>query len=172
MHESPGEVLLPTPCVVMLIGASGSGKTSFAHRHFGRYEVLSSDQCRAMISDDEADQSVTAEAFDLLRSILRMRLAAGRISVVDATNVQPHARARTLEVARAFDVPTVAIVLATGPEVCIARNAGRGERPVPEASVRRQFEDLTASLPMLASEGYADVQVLEENLELVTFRRL
>src|SRR4051794_27667893 len=134
---------LPIPCVVLLVGISGSGKSSFARRHFGPFEVLSSDRCRAMITDDEADQSVTPEAFDLLRTILRLRLGVGRLSVLDATNVKAHARARTLEVAGSFGTPCVAVVLRVPPEVCLARNAERKDRLVPDDAVLAQERDLT-----------------------------
>lgn len=163
MDRSPQVVVrLPATGVVLLAGVSGSGKSSFARRHFGAYEVLSSDQCRGMICDDEADQSVTPQAFDLLRAIVRLRLAAGRLCVVDATNVKPEARKRTLVVAREFDAPVVAIVLATSPDVAIARNAQRANRVVPEAAVRSQFQDLEASLPLFGTEGYAAVHVLDD----------
>jgi predicted kinase len=152
---------LPTRCVVVLIGVSGSGKSSFASRHFGPYEVLSSDRCRAMITDDEADQSVTPEAFDLLRTILRLRLGMGRLSVVDATNVKVHARARTLEVAGSFAIPCVAVVLRIPPEVCVARNALRKDRVVPDAAVLAQHQDLMESLLGLTDEGFAEVHVLD-----------
>jgi predicted kinase len=146
---------------VVLIGVSGSGKSSFARRHFGPFEVLSSDRCRAMITDDEADQTVTPEAFDLLRTILRLRLGAGRLSVIDATNVKAHARARTLDVAGSFGIPCVAVVLRTPLDVCLARNAEREDRVVPDAVVRAQHHDLTESLSVLDDEGFAEIHVLE-----------
>jgi protein phosphatase len=154
-------VRIPTTCVVVLIGVSGSGKSSFARLHFGPYEILSSDRCRAMITDDEADQSVTPEAFDLLRTILRLRLGVGRLSVIDATNVKAHARARTLEVAGSFRIPCVAVVLRIPPEVCLARNAVRKDRVVPDTAVLAQHQDLMGSLPGLKDEGFAQVHVLD-----------
>lgn len=161
MAEPHHVLRLPASCVVVLIGVSGSGKSSFAGRHFGPYEVLSSDRCRAIITDDEADQSATPEAFDLLRTILRLRLGRGRLSVVDATNVKAHARARTLEVARLYRVPCVAIVLDVPAEVCLARNADRADRVVPDSAVLAQHQDLARSLQVLKDEGFVEVHVLE-----------
>src|SRR5690606_8646171 len=92
---------IPQLALVALVGVSGSGKSTFAARHFRPTQVLSSDTFRAMVADDENDQSATADAFDLLYQVAAARLRRGRLTVVDATNVQPHARAALLKVAKA-----------------------------------------------------------------------
>ena len=102
---------VPELSLVVLIGASGSGKSTFARTHFGRFEVISSDFCRGLVADDENDQAATADAFEVLHVIAGKRLAAGRLTVVDATNVQPEARRSLVDLARAHDVLPVAIVL-------------------------------------------------------------
>ncbi len=79
---------IPELSFVVLIGASGSGKSTFARKHFKPTEVLSSDFCRELVSDDENDQTATKEAFDILHFIAAKRLAAGRLTVADATNVR------------------------------------------------------------------------------------
>src|SRR4029078_11758690 len=89
----------------------GSGKSTFAERHFGRFEVLSSDFCRGLVADDENDQAASKDAFDGRGYIAGKRLAAGRLTVVDATNVQRDARRQLVELAKAHDVLPVAIVL-------------------------------------------------------------
>src|SRR5690348_17910971 len=94
------ELAIPEMSLVVLIGVSGSGKTTFAHAAFERYEVLSSDVCRGMVSNNENDQAATAAAFDVLTYIAGKRLAAGLLTVVDATSVQREARAQ-LEIGRA-----------------------------------------------------------------------
>ncbi|HLO28951.1 MAG TPA: AAA family ATPase, partial [Anaerolineales bacterium] len=91
---------IPELSFVVLIGASGSGKSSFARKHFKSTEVLSSDFCRGLVSDDENNQSVTKEAFEILHFIATKRLAAGRLTVVDATNVQPESRKPLVTLAR------------------------------------------------------------------------
>jgi protein phosphatase len=83
------KINLPELSLVLLIGPSGCGKSSFARKHFLPTEIVSSDFCRSVVSDDENDQSATGDAFDLLHTIVRKRLARGRLTVVDATNVQP-----------------------------------------------------------------------------------
>lgn len=160
---------IPTPAVVLLIGPSGSGKTTFAHRHFGPYEVVSSDRCRAMISDDEGDQSSTAEAFELLRVILRKRIAFGRLTVVDATNVKAHARARSLEIAAASQVPAVAIVFDVSARECVARSSRRPGRLTDKEVIMRQHDDLVNSMGLLPDEGYAYIHVISAH-ELGTVR--
>src|SRR6476660_5970801 len=119
------KISIPNLSLVVLIGPSGSGKSTFARKHFLPTEVLSSDACRAMVSDDENNQAVTAEAFALLHYIAAQRLALGRLTVIDATNVQPEARAPLVELARKYHCLPVAIVLDVPERVCHERNAGR-----------------------------------------------
>src|SRR5215218_221433 len=98
------KISLPNLSLVVLIGPSGSGKSTFARRFFKPTEVLASDLFRAMIADDESDQSVTADAFELLHQTVAKRLALGRLTVIDATNVQPDARKQCLDLARRYHV--------------------------------------------------------------------
>src|SRR5260370_23082108 len=102
---------IPKLSLVVLIGPSGSGKSTFARKHFRPTEVLSSDACRGMVSDDENNQAVTSEAFALLHFIAARRLALGRLTVIDATNVQPQARKPLVELARTSHCLPVAVVL-------------------------------------------------------------
>jgi predicted kinase len=151
------EIAVPVPSLVLLVGVSGAGKSSFARRHFAPTEVLSSDTCRALVADDPADQSATAAAFGLLRHIARRRLARGRLTVVDATNVQPRTRRPYLTMAGAHGVPAIALVLDLPQAVCAARAAARGSRAVPAGIVADQYADLCAGLPSLYREGFAAI---------------
>src|SRR6266480_3848606 len=112
------KLTIPELAVVALVGPSGSGKSSFARNHFRPTEVLSSDFCRGLVSDDENAQAATNDAFDVLHYIARKRLAAGRLTVVDATNVQPEARKPLVALAREFHVLPVAIVLDMPERLC------------------------------------------------------
>src|SRR5262252_1918558 len=104
------EIDVPELSLVVLIGASGSGKSTFARTRFAPTEVISSDFCRGLVADDENDQSASADAFDLLHFIAAKRLAAGRLTVIDATNVQRESRRQLLAIAKEHDVLAVAIV--------------------------------------------------------------
>ncbi|MFN8074178.1 MAG: polynucleotide kinase-phosphatase [Kineosporiaceae bacterium] len=154
------EVSVPALSLVVLVGVSGSGKSTFARRHFRATEVLSSDAFRGMVSDDENDQSATRDAFDALHYVAGKRLAAGRLTVVDATNVQPDARKSLVELARAHDVLPVAIVLDVPERVCVARNAARTDRDFGAHVVRRQRDQLRRGLRGLQREGFRQVTVL------------
>jgi protein phosphatase len=145
---------------VALVGVTGSGKSSFARRHFAPTQVLSSDTFRGLVGDDENDQSVTREAFDALHYVAAKRLTAGRLTVVDATNVQDTARAELVKLARAHDVLPVAIVLDVGVEECVRRNASRPDRDFGAHVVRRQHDQLRRSLKRLEREGFRVVHVL------------
>ena len=119
---------LPDPSLVVLIGASGSGKSSFAREHFLPTEVISSDFCRGLVADDENDQAVTPDAFAVLQFIASRRLAQPRLTVIDATNVQREARKSLIELAKQHDLFPVAVVLDLPESVCRARNRDRPDR--------------------------------------------
>jgi protein phosphatase len=157
---------VPELSLVVLIGASGSGKSTFARAHFRPTEVISSDFCRGLVADDENDQSASKDAFELLHFIVAKRLAVGRLTVVDATNVQPEARRALVALAREHDVLPVAIVLDLPERVCLDRNASRSDRQFGPHVVRRQRDDLRRSLRALQREGFRGVHVLTGEAEV------
>jgi protein phosphatase len=151
---------IPRLSLVVLIGPSGSGKSTFARKHFLPTEVLSSDACRAMVSDDENDQTVTNEAFRLLHGIARERLALGRLTVVDATNVQTEARKPLVALAREFHVLPVAIVFDLPEKVCQERNRQRSDRNFGPHVIRQQRTQMRRGLRDLRREGFRHTFVL------------
>ncbi|MEV0037642.1 polynucleotide kinase-phosphatase [Streptomyces sp. NPDC050804] len=160
---------LPVPdlSLVVLIGATGSGKSTFARSHFKPTEIVSSDFCRGLVADDENDQSASRDAFDVLHYIVGKRLAAGRLTVVDATNVQSESRKQLVRIAREHDVLPVAIVLDLPEEVCAARNAGRPDRAgMPRHVIRRHRGELRRSLRGLEREGFRKVHILRGEREV------
>ncbi len=159
-ERAPGEIRLPADALVLLVGISGSGKSTFAARHFLPSQVLSSDAMRAMVADDPNDQSATEAAFELLHTAASLRLARGRLTVVDATNVERWARGRLEALARRHGRPTAAIVLHVPVEVALERNLSRTDRRLPASAIRRQASWLSASLPTMAEEGVAPAWVL------------
>src|SRR5690348_9877329 len=160
------ELAIPELSLVVLIGASGSGKSTFARAHFAPTEVLSSDYFRGLVADDENDQSATKDAFDVLQYVAGKRLAAGRLTVVDATNVQPDARRPLVALAREHHVLPVAIVLDLPEKLCHARNAGRPDRQFGPHVVRGQSRELRRSLKDLRREGFRYVHVLSSPEEV------
>ncbi|MFE4992019.1 polynucleotide kinase-phosphatase [Streptomyces mirabilis] len=153
--------------LVVLIGASGSGKSTFARRHFKSTEVISSDFCRGLVADDENDQSASGDAFDVLHYIAGKRLAAGRRTVVDATNVQQESRRQLIELAKKHDVLPIAIVLDVPEEVCAERNASRTDRvDMPRRVIQRHIRELRRSLRHLEREGFRKVHVLRGVAEI------
>jgi protein phosphatase len=161
---------LPPASLVVLVGVSGSGKSTFAARWFASSQVLSSDLMRAMVADDPNDQSATDAAFELLHTAVSLRLARARLTVVDATNVERWARGRLLALARRFARPACAIVLAPPIEVALGRNLARPDRRLPPAAIRRQQRWLEGSLATLGEEGFATVWVLRSVEEIERVR--
>src|SRR5580698_7904889 len=147
------KITVPELSLILLVGPSGCGKSTFAREHFKPTEVLSSDFCRGLISDDENDQSVTTEAFATLHFIARKRLARGLLTVVDATNVQPEARKPLVEIAREYHVLPVAIALNVPEKICQERNQSRADRNFGPHVIRNQMQDLRRSLRGLEREG-------------------
>src|SRR5580693_4674243 len=157
----PMKISIPKLSLVVLIGSSGSGKSTFARKHFLPTEILSSDLCRAMVSDKENDQAVTTDAFAVLHFIAAKRLALGRLTVIDATNVQPEARKPLVELARQYHCLPVAVVLNLPERVCQERNRARPDRDFGLHVVRNQSSQLRRSLRGLRKEGFRHVFVRE-----------
>jgi protein phosphatase len=167
------DLSIPELSLVVLIGVTGSGKSTFARAHFKPTEVISSDFCRGLVADDENDQSATPDAFEVLQFIAGKRLASGRLTVIDATNVQPEARRQLVLLAREHDVLPAAIVLDLPEKLCAERNAGRPDRDFGPHVLRRQRGQLRRGLRGLAREGFRTVHVLStpEEVAAATIRK-
>ena len=167
------KLVIPELSLVTLIGSSGAGKSTFAKRHFKPTEVLSSDYCRGLVSDDENSMAATADAFAVLHFIAAKRLAAGRLTVVDATNVQPESRKPLVALAREYHVLPVAIVLDMPEELCRERNRTRPDRTFGPHVIRQQLQQLRRSLRGLQREGFRHVFILSspEEIEAAVIER-
>ena len=155
------EIKVPELSLVVLIGVSGSGKSSFAKKHFKRTEILSSDECRALVSDDENSQSATNDAFDVLYYIAGKRLKSGLLTVVDATNVQKESRKGFIELGRTYHCLPVAIVLDLPEKVCEERNQSRPGRNFGGHVIRQQNQQLKKSIRGLKDEGFRQIYILK-----------
>jgi len=155
------------------MGPAGSGKSTFAKKHFRPTEILSSDYYRALVCDDESDQSVSKDAFEVLHFIAAKRLRIGRVTVIDATNVLRSSRKSLLDLAKEYRAPAVAIVLDLPERLCIARDRARRDRKVGAAVVKKQVRDLRASLSTLEEEGFRRIYHLEdpEVVDSISVRR-
>jgi polynucleotide kinase-phosphatase len=162
MTEAPEkrQVTVPAMGLVVLVGVSGSGKSTFARSHFKPTEVVSSDFCRSLVADDENDQSATPDAFDVLHYIVGTRLRRGLLTVVDATNVQQAARASLIKLAKSHDVLVDAVVIDVPDAVAIERNNQRANRDFGNHVISRQHRDLRRSMGRLNKEGFRRVHVL------------
>ncbi len=155
------KIEIPELSLVVLMGPSGSGKSSFARKRFKPTEVLSSDECRGLVSDDENNQAASTDAFDVLYYIAKKRLAAGRLTVLDATNVQPEARKNAVALAREFDVLPVAIVFDVPERICHERNKARADRSFGPHVIRQQMQQLHRSFSTLQREGFRHIFKLQ-----------
>lgn len=164
------EIKVPEFSLIVLIGVSGSGKSSFARRLFNPTEILSSDACRAWVSDDENNQTSTNDAFDVLHYIGAKRLKNGLLTVIDATNVQKEARKSLIELAQKYHCLPVAIVLDLPEKICEERNGQRSDRKFAGHVIRQQSQQLKKGLRGLKEEGFKQVYVLRsvEEVEAVS----
>ncbi|MBR0484449.1 MAG: AAA family ATPase, partial [Oscillospiraceae bacterium] len=163
---------IPEFCLVALVGGTSSGKSSFAHKHFKPTEVLSSDFFRGMVCDDENNQNISGDAFDLLYYAANKRLDNMKLTVIDATNIQQSARKQVIDLAREQNVHAAAIVLNLPEEVMQERNKARHERNFPERVIRQHCRDVKRSIKGLKREGFRFVYVINsleqlENTEIV-----
>ncbi len=167
------KLTIPELSLVVLIGPSGCGKSTFARKHFLPSEVLSSDYCRYLVSDDENDQAATKDAFEVLHFVAAKRLSSARLTVVDATNVQAEARKPLVSLARQYHVLPVAIVLNIPERICAARNKERSDRNFGPHVIRNQAQDLRRSLRNLEKEGFRHIHILNtpEEMDAVFIER-
>ena len=169
---TPFPINLPEPSLVVLIGASGSGKSTFAAKHFRPTEVISSDRCRGMVCDDENEQGVNPQAFAVVHAIIRARLALGKLAVIDATNVQAESRASLVDLAHEADLFAVAVVLDVSVRTCEDRNAARSDRQFGRHVIRGHADQLRRSIRNLRREGFKQTWILREDLiDAVEFHR-
>lgn len=167
------KITVPELSLVVMVGTSGSGKSTFARKHFKPTEVISSDYCRGLVSDDENNQAATKDAFEVLHFIAAKRLAAGKLTVVDATNVQTEARKPLVALAREYHCLPVAIVLNLPERVCQDRNQDRPDRQFGRHVIPQQLQQLRRSLRSLKSEGFRHIFVLNsvEEVDAVMVER-
>lgn len=155
---------IPPDALVVLVGASGCGKSTFARRHFTETQVVSSDECRRLVSDDAGNQAATREAFAVFYTLLRGRLTHGRLTVADATNLAPRSREKLRQAADSRRRPRIAIALDVPLEVCLARQALRA-RQVRRDVVERGHAEFQQALRDLPHEGFAHVYVVRTEAE-------
>lgn len=160
------KIAIPEFALVILIGASGAGKSTFAQKHFRPTEILSSDFFRGMISDDENNQAVSKDAFEILHLVAAKRLSVGKLTVIDATNVLLEARSSLIALAHKYDCSAVALVLNLPEELCLQRDQERPNRNVGSSIVQMHRQQLQNSLPGLEQEGFRQVYILNSPEEM------
>ena len=167
-------IKIPNLSLVLLIGPSGAGKSTFARKHFLPTEVLSSDYCRGLVSDDENDQAATTDAFEVLHYIAAKRLARGNLTVIDATSVQPESRRPLVQLARKYHCLPVAIVLNPPEKICAARNRLRADRTFGPHVIAQQRSQLRRSFKTLKREGFRHIYVMDsvEEIEATVVERI
>lgn len=153
------KLAIPDFALVCLMGPSGSGKSSFARKHFLGTEIISSDHCRALVSDDETDQSATGDAFDLLHYTAGVRLKRRKLTVIDATSVKREDRVHLIKLARKFHALPVALAFNIEPRICIERNEGRADRPFGPGVILNHSRELRRGLRNLQKEGFRQVHI-------------
>ncbi len=157
---TPPIVCLPSDALVVLVGITGAGKTTFARRRFSSTQILSSDRFRAMLTDSENDMVSSREAFRLLHDVLNYRLLRRLLTLVDATNTLDFARKDLLAIAACHDVPAVAFVLDVPYSICVERTMRRADRPFGEEVVLQHYAEFQAAMKTIRQEGFQKVHIL------------
>jgi len=157
---------IPEFSLVLLVGVSGAGKTTFAYKNFLPTQVLTSDKFRAMISDDENCMEASHDAFETLYSVTKKRLSRRLLTVIDATNIQDYGRRTLLDFAAEYGAAPIAIILDLPEEICIERTLVRADRPLPLDILRKHFQDFRETLDLLPTEGFHSIYVLKGEKEI------
>lgn len=165
------EIVIPRNSLVVLCGPAGSGKSTWAANHFSPTQVVSSDECRALVFDDPSNQSISAHAFDLMHFIIEKRLSLERLTVADATNLKREHRRTLIHIARRFHFNAVAIMFDVPVETCLVRNSAR-HRKVPQDALLNQHELLSRTLRTIDTEGFNKVYRLNEETQSNTPLRI
>ena len=160
------KINVPELSLVLMVGASGSGKSTFARKHFKHTEIVSSDVCRGIVSDDENNQAASKDAFELVHYIISKRLKNGLLTVVDATNVQPEGRKALIDLAKQYHTLPVAIVIDLPERVCHERNKLRPDRDFGDHVIGHQRAQLKKSLRWMKKEGFKNITVLKSEEEV------
>jgi protein phosphatase len=153
-------------CLVVLVGSSSCGKSTFARKHFMKTEIVSSDFCRGLVCNDENNQFISGHAFDLLHFIVEKRLIIGKLTVVDATNVQENSRRELLQIANRNNCPAIAVVFNVSEDLCRDRDKSRIDRHVGEHVIRNHTLLMKKSISKLYREGFKYVYVLSSQEEI------
>ncbi len=166
------KIYIPKFCLVILIGSSGSGKSTFARKNFIKTEIVSSDFCRALVCDDENNQFISEHAFDVFHLIIEKRLVIGRLAVADATNVQEYARRELLKLANRNNCRTAAIVFNISEKICRDRDKQRTDRQVGGIVIRNHAQILKRSISNLSNEGFNYIYMFNspeevDNIEII-----
>jgi protein phosphatase len=157
---------IPEPALVLLVGPTGAGKSTFAAAHFQPAEIVSSDHLRGLLANDPADQAASAEAFKILALLVAGRMKRRLTTVIDATSLLAANRARYRGIAARHGVPVVVVAFDMAPDTYRAHNRGRSDRVVDADVVERQIDQMARAMAALPSEGYAALHVLHDDDQL------
>lgn len=153
---------VPIDALLVLVGPAGSGKTSFAEKHFDPTQTVSSDQCRAFVSDDPTRLEVSREAFDVMMNIMRHRLRLGKTTVADSTALNPQIRRQFIKLAKKHRRPVIAVLFDVSRDRCLENNESR-DREVPEKAIYNHHERFQEQKERIQEEeSFDEVFVVDE----------
>lgn len=151
--SSAAETAIPAPALVVLVGVSAAGKSTWATEHFRAGQVLSTDAFRALVGSGPDDQTAGTEAFALLDQLVASRLGKGLTTVVDSLGLDDDLRASLRAAAAEAGVPSVAVGFDTEPARCHERNQQR-QHPLPKSVLDKQLRRWRTVRDGLADEGF------------------
>jgi alkanesulfonate monooxygenase SsuD/methylene tetrahydromethanopterin reductase-like flavin-dependent oxidoreductase (luciferase family)/predicted kinase len=153
---------LPEPAIVVLAGAAGSGKSTWASEQFRTSEVVSSDALRAAVGSGPADLEATADAFALLDQIVAARSKRSLTTVIDTLGLDIERRADYRRLAREAGLPAVLVIMNTHAALCRARNRER-DRPVPARVLADQLRKINTLLETAQDENWDQILIIEQD---------
>ena len=152
---------LPDPAMVVLAGAAGSGKSTWAANRFRTAEVVSSDALRAAVGSGPSDLDASVDAFALLDQIVAARTRRSLMTVIDTLGLDAERRGGYLRLARAMDLPALLVIMDTAAALCRERNRLR-DRPVPAPVLTEQLRKINKLVESATDEGWDQVVIIDQ----------
>ena len=159
------ELRLPAPCLVVLVGASSSGKSTWAAGTFRETEIVSSDRLRGVVGAGEDDQQAGAAAFSILEQIVVERMRRRLTTVVDTLGFDRDNRRRWAGLAHEAGLPAFVVVFDTPADQARARNTER-PRPIPKSVLDKQLIRFRIVRAEIDDDGF-DRVIVEQPIALV-----
>lgn len=151
-------ITIPKPSLVILVGPSCSGKTTFSKKYFEDDEIISMDL------NNQGNKKAKENSIDILYNQISKKLEIGKIVVLDSSNLIESTRKVLLRFANEFHILPIAIVFNISEKECLKRNESKGI--VSDCLIKAQMTYLNKTLKTIEKEGFSKVYILNDTKDI------